>query len=227
MLGSRGKAGKRTIPRKRVVVGLIGSPRFTTLQTVQAIVSCLRDRSLRAGDYPHVANREPEAWRRGGGEGSGSPAARCPRPACHLGAECAPLPRLISHRQGARRRRAVAMAFLECHKCPGSIQIDLCETRPWAKQLPIYSQQLAAPDNRTHAGRRRGLGWGKGGRRAPRAEGGCAKAAVSRSGGGKQEVVSLNWVLRTPPPCVVLEAPMSLWMGHRKAIHSICSEHLW
>lgn len=26
------------------------------------------------------------------------------------------------------RASAVAMAFLECHKCPGSIQIDLRET---------------------------------------------------------------------------------------------------
>lgn len=80
------------------------------------------------------------------------PAARCPRPARRLGASSpvprSPPPALSPAVREPGGARPVAMAFLECHKCPGSIQIDLCETQPCAKPLPIYSQQLPPPDIR-------------------------------------------------------------------------------
>lgn len=65
------------------------------------------------------------------------PAVRCPRPACHLGAGSSVPPTLSPPVKEPGGTRPVAMAFLECHKCPGSIQIDLCETQPCAKPLPI------------------------------------------------------------------------------------------
>lgn len=123
------------MPRKRIVIVRIATPRFTVLQTGQAIISFLPDDSLRAGYCPDT-NGETEAQR---GDGS---LWRCvPGRARHLGARGvhrSPASSLaISEPGGAE---AVAMASLECHKCPGSIQIDLRETQPCAKQVPIYSQ---------------------------------------------------------------------------------------
>lgn len=115
--GREKQMGKETIPR-RIVIVLITSLRFTLLQIASTIIWFLPHNSPHAGQ--HSIRRELPG--NGGWAGrasvAGSPTRR-PEPGS---------------------AGAVAMAFLECHKCPGSIQIDLRGTQPCAKQLPIYSQ---------------------------------------------------------------------------------------
>lgn len=117
---SRGEVGEKTILWKRMTVVLIASPRFTVLQSVQAIISFLPDNSLRAGYYSQVANGEPEAQRGGDSEGSGAGAPHCAVPLpCPL-SQCRTrlLPRLISCRQGARRCRARCYGISEVSQVP-------------------------------------------------------------------------------------------------------------
>lgn len=115
-----GGSGKKTKPRSRVVTLLTGSARFTVLRTVGAIISCRPDNSLRAGCYCRAADGGPEA-RRGGGRQAAAPCravpSPCPPPRCELACPPLPTPRVISRRQGARRRQA------RCHGISGVSQV--------------------------------------------------------------------------------------------------------
>lgn len=221
--GGGEKWGRGQYCPQRVVAVLLGSPRLMAFRTVPAIVSCLPDRGLRAGYSSRAADGEAEARRRGGGKGRGSP----PRGALALPAASVPSEPCSLALSPAVRESGGAKPLL-WHFCSvtSAQEADKSTRR---RHSPVQNnfqftrnncqpQTTALSRRATRAGAR-----GEGGRRAHRAAGRWAQAALSGTGEGKQEVVFLKWGLRRPLPRVVVEIRTFFWMDHRKAIHSTCS----